>query len=188
MVYFSLHHSVCQGRRWMYLLDIPPPTKHLIRSTSPAIIALCISSPPRQAQPLSNPFFFFSTEKFLLVSFPVAAGRAWLPALVLSMLEGAEGDAPEHSVLRRLLQPELRDQMPEGHVLCSEASALLTRFNTLGNSQFCVFKCGDPTYWRRATLLLPRCRSVSGCQERWWHSLGTCRCPPGGCQLIEEVM
>lgn len=41
---------------------------------------------------------------------------------MVSMLEGAEIDAPEHPVLRLLLQPQLRDEMPKGHVLCSQSA------------------------------------------------------------------
>lgn len=56
-------------------------------------------------------------KEVLLVWFPVAAGRRCLPTVVVvvSMLQGPEGDAPERAVLRRLLQPELRDEMPTGH-------------------------------------------------------------------------
>lgn len=60
----------------------------------------------------------------LLVSSSVPAGRVGLPTLVVSMLEVAEaGDAPERPpVLCWFLQPELRDEIPEGHVGCNECA------------------------------------------------------------------
>ncbi len=108
---------------------------NLILSTSPTIIALCIHNflPSLEAQ---TPQPCSSTE-ILLVSFSITAGRSWLPTLVVSMLEGAEGDALEQPVLRRLLQPELRDEMPKGHV---QVCALWTTLNEPASWQSSEFR------------------------------------------------
>lgn len=103
------------------------------------------------------------------------------------MLEGTEGDAPEHPVLRWLLQSQLRDEMPKGHVLSVTSQRCLT--NLLSNS--CqrgkagrLFTEGSYNDLLRATpaagASLPQLCRLQGEVElllvsRW--SLGTCRCP-----------
>ncbi|TNN83850.1 hypothetical protein EYF80_006026 [Liparis tanakae] len=74
-------------------------------------------------------------KKLLLVSYSLSAGRTCLPALVVSMLKGPQGDAPERPVLRGLLQPEPRDEMPKGHALSLRVRALLARADELLESQ-----------------------------------------------------
>lgn len=96
------------------------------------------------------------------------------------MLEGSEGDAPEHPVLRWLLQPQLRDYMPKCHVLHLfhvlqmisakilshpfHTTFLLTMFNTHDNSRLSV-QCSDTTCdLLKATLSFTCSWSIS-CRE-----------------------
>lgn len=96
-------------------------TSNLILSTSPTLIALLIQLCLLAGGPNSSHPTFCGRE-ILPVWFSVMAGRRRLPAMVVTLLEGPEGDAPEHAVLCLLFQPQLRDEMSEGHDLCGECA------------------------------------------------------------------